>query len=134
VISITAASAGHAVLDADDHGVRVEQWLDELRRPAGVVRLHEEEDHVERLSHLRHLAEMVRGNLRGPDRLSELHADAFRSDRLHVRGPLVDERDVDAGLRQIRPDDRPVRTGSQHRDTQRLRVRDFSHQFLLEQL
>ena len=50
----------HPVLNAGHHAVRLEVWRDQVRCPTRVVRLHEQEDDVERLAQGCDLAEVQR--------------------------------------------------------------------------
>ena len=96
-----------AVLEVDDDAVRLGQVAhDERRRPLGVVRLDGEEGGVERLLDTLGLVQLER--LTGHDMVAARAAEreAVRLHRLDVRRPLVDQRDVVAGLRQHPADDR----------------------------
>src|SRR5262249_50345448 len=102
-----AMNAGHgshsvvvdAVLEVDNEPVVLEVLHAEPRRPLGVVRLHRDEEQVERLRDRLRLVHVQR--LHG-DRVITARAgepQAASAHRLDVLGPLIDQRDVVARLR-----------------------------------
>ena len=106
----------HAVLQADDKAVRGQNRLDQLAGPAGIIGFDHQKHEVERLFHLRHLAQVERGNL-GVD-LAGRHVDgdAVRPDRLYMGGPLIDKGHIQPGQGKVGGDRGTLCPGAQKRD------------------
>jgi hypothetical protein len=106
----------HAVLDAAHEPVRLEVRRDQVRRPARVVGLHEQEHDVEALAQGRHLAQVDRPHRHRHRALRHDDRDAVRAHRLDVRGPLLHEDDVLAGLDEVGADRGAVGAGADDGD------------------
>src|ERR1700722_1898895 len=106
----------HAVLHADDEAVRLYYGLNKLAGPPRVISLDHDDHDIKRLPKHRHFAEMKCANRRYSRFVRHLDPNAVFPHRLNMRGPLIDERDVEARARQIRAYGSAVRAGAENRD------------------
>jgi hypothetical protein len=112
----TSADSVHSVLHPDHHAVGLEVRFDELRHPARLLRLGGQEDDVEFALHRGDVAQVegAHRHLDLPIRHRDL--DAMRPDRRDMLWPLIDQRDIVAGLREVGGDAAADRAGTQHGD------------------
>src|SRR5262249_29993067 len=96
--------------------VRCQIGLDELGMPARVVGLGHKEHDIEDLMHRSELAQMIGPHLGVYLSLPERHMEAVGAHGLDVRGPLVDEHDIEPGIREIGCDTTAVRAGTKNCD------------------
>jgi hypothetical protein len=105
----------HPVHDADQHPVALEVGLDEFRQPAVVVRLHREKYDVELEVGRGEIAQVVGADRHLDVAVRHLDVETGRLQCLHLRRPLVDDRDVVARLGQVGGDAAADRAGAEHR-------------------
>ena len=105
-----------AVLEIDHHAVGLQIGQGHRGRPLGVIRLHRDEDGVERLAYRLELVDVER--LHGHHEITDGAGapEALRFHGLDVLWPLVDERDLASCLGETAADHRSDRARAQDAD------------------